>query len=496
MDENKQKIAEQILKKYNISGYVPSDKKNVDVDQRIKELREAVGSVTSEKKSSLAEKVLDFTGGKELAQGIGQTLNLGSASKQLEETQKMQFDLQGQLLQKIKENKAAGQDTSRLEKALGYITEDINTTAQGAEKLLNPNELTGKQVVGDALQLATTAAGGKVAGSIAKGATGATGVIKGALQGAGVGAATGATLGGATGFSQGLQDDKSIADSLKEAGTGALLGGVTGGVLGAVTGGVSGKMRANKLAKETQHLDAVTPSTKDLSTKEYEELVMRGKIAPKTATTPDKYILSPEEIATADKYKNLLGKDPVKNTQNLVKEIANKDTEVGKFLKSKNGIFNTGELKNSLANKLTDIDDLTVDEARLAKLKESTIDNFVKSLKKNDMETLWKARKEFDRKIESAFRGSPTLQKEIKKAFRNGIQDFISERTDDVTYKGYMKEMSNLFDLADVTNTKAAKEKGINAAQAWIKKNPGKANTIKWLGGTGVVGTIGYNLLQ
>ena len=324
-------------------------------------------------------------------------------------------------------------------------------------------------------------------------ATGGTGIVSGALKGTAAGAVSGAATGGAYGVAEGLQEDKDTQEVINTGLKGAAIGGVAGGVLGGLTGAVSGGIKGSRIKKENQYLDAITPETKDLPVAEYEKLVTRGKIAPKAGTSPDRYILSPEEIATAEKYKSLLGKDPVKNTKNLISEVAKNDKSVETFLKSKNGIFNTGELKNSLTSKLQDIDDLTVDEARLVKLKESTIDNFLKSLKKNDMETLWKARKQFDQKIESAFTGSPTLQKEIKVAFRNAVQDFISERTDDVTYKGYMKEMSNLYNLIDTTSTKAAKERGINAVQAWIKSNPGKAKIVGWGGGAAGLTMLGIN---
>lgn len=448
------------------------------------------------KKESLAEKVLSFTGGKKIAQGLGQAIAQPEISKGIQETQKMQFDLQGQLLQKIKEGKAQGKDISRLEVALEQLNNDITRTGGTAESILNPNELTGKQVIGDALQLGTTVASVGQLPGIAKAATGVTGVIPGAIQGAKTGALSGGAFGAATGFSQGLQEDKTIEESLKQGATGAFAGGITGGVLGGVTGAVSGGLKGRALRKENQYLDAITPDTKDIPVAEYERLVTKGKIAPKSGKTPDTYILSPEEIATAEKYKTLLGKDPVKNTKNLISEVAKTDKKVESFLKSKNGIFNTGELKNNLASKLENIDDLTVDEARLTKLKQSVIDNFVKGLKKNDMESLWRARKQFDQKIESAFSGSPTLQKEIKVAFRNAVQDFISERTDDVTYKGYMKDMSNLYSLIDTTSTKAAKERGINEIQAWMKRNPSKSSAVKWIAGTGLVGTVGYNLIQ
>ena len=489
-----------------------------NVSTRLAELK----SLRQPKKTSIAEKIGSFTGGTKIAQGLGQALAQKETGELIQQTQQSQADIQGQLVQKIKEFKTAGKDTKRLEGALEDLNMDIDTTGQGAERQLNPEQLTTKQVVGDALQLGTnlatvgtlggagakptgvlskipglTKTGEGVASKLATKVVGSkAGVLPGAARGAIALGAEGVVGGGLRGTAKGLKEDKDAIGVLKEAGKEALIEGIGGAVLGTVGGGISGGIKSAKGAKESTHLKAVTPNTKDLSTQEYEMLVRQGRITPKTATTPDQYILSGDEIATAEKYKSILGKDPVKNTQALLKEIAKKDDEVGKFLKTRNGIFNTGELKNSLTIKLNDLDDLTVSEEKLVKAKKTVIDSFIKSLKKNDMESLWKARKEFDRKIESAFRGSPTLQKEIKKEFRNGIQDFISERTDNTTYKGFMKEMSKLFDLADITDTKAVKDRGMNAVQEWIKDNPGKASLVKWLGGTGIVGTVGYQAIK
>lgn len=465
-------------------------------------------------KRSIGEKVLDFTGGKEIAQGLGQgiantgfaekgvkifgkeIIAPGNVSKQIQETQSQQMDIQGQLLARIKENKATGQDTSRLENALAVLNNDIYNTGEGAKKLLNQNELTNKQVLGDALQLATTASAGKIVGTANKIPISGVGVGSGALKGATTGAIGGVATGGLTGASQGLQQDKTASEILKDTVKGGLIGGVAGGVLGGVIGGASGGVKQAKITKQNKYLDAVTPNTKDLTPTEYEDLLNRGKITPKTATQPSKYILSPEEKTIAQKYKSIFTNDPVKNTENIINEISKKDKEVGTFLKNNNGIFSTGELKNSLTKKLADIDDLTIDEARLSKLKQSTVNNFLKSLKKNDMETLWKSRKEFDRTIEKAFSGSPTLQNTIKKEFRNAIQDFISERTPDQVYKTSMKEMSQLFNLKDITNQKAIKEKGMNAIQLWIKKHPTRTKIIGGVAGTGVLTGIGASLLQ
>ena len=206
---------------------------------------------TSEKpKKSMGEKVLDVTGGKELAQGLGQTLALKQNSKIIEQAQKEQFGIQEQLLKRIKEKKARGEDTSRLEGALSDINDEIMKTGEGASDILNPNKLTNKQVIGDALQLITTAGGSNVAGAVAGKATSATGFIEGALQGAKTGAIGGSAVGALTGTSQALQEDKTLGGIVTDTVIGAGIGGVTGGILGGITGGISGGLKGRALRKE------------------------------------------------------------------------------------------------------------------------------------------------------------------------------------------------------------------------------------------------------
>lgn len=219
-------------------------------------------------KKSLGEKVLDFTGGKEIAQGLGQAIANKEINKQTQETQQQQFDIQGQLLARIKEKKALGEDTSRLEQAAGLLGQDISETGQNTGELLNQKGLTTKQVLGDALQLGTTVAGvgsyskagllgdaklttglQKAAPEVVQGLTKGKGILSGIGQGAKTGALTGATQGLAQGTAQGLQEDKSLGDSLKQGvGTG-IAGGVFGGVVGGLIGGVSGAIKGSNLRK-------------------------------------------------------------------------------------------------------------------------------------------------------------------------------------------------------------------------------------------------------
>lgn len=242
---------------------------------------------------------------------------------------------------------------------------------------------------------------------------------------------------------------------------------------------------------ETKAFKSVTPNAKDLSEGEFEDLLKKGKFKPREGMKAPEYVMSEEEKNFALKHKDILqSNDPVENSINVIQKIADEDKKVGEFLKSNNGIFNSGELKNHLRNSIDDITDITIDEGRMSKAKETLINNFVSKLKKNNMEGLWKNRKQFDKEIEKAFSGSPTLPKEMKKALRNGVQDFIAERTPEGIYKQSMKEMSQLFDMYDTIATKAAKERGRNWIQAWAKRNPNKATAAKWIIGGGTAGAL------
>lgn len=448
------------------------------------------------KKRTGLEKVADFTGGKELGQGLGQAMALGKNSKAIDETQKEQIDIQTKLIKRIREKKDLGQDTSRLEGALEDLGMDIESRGNNAENILNPNQLTEKQIIGDALQIGTTVLGAGTLPGATKAVTGATTIGKGMAQGFKTGAITGGAISGATGFSQGLQEDKSVKDSLVQGLKTGAVGAVTGGVLGLATGGISGGIRGRALRKEQALLKNVTPDVRDIPAKQYEKLLAQGKISPKTATGRAKYVLSDAEKQTALKYQKLVKKDPVETTKNIINEISRQDDEVGVFLRKKNGIFNTGELKNSIKTSMSDVTDIMADEKKINKAKTALIDNFIKELPKNDMESLWKARKAFDGKIDSAFKGSPTLQKEMKIAFRNAVQDFISERTDDVTYRAMMKEMSNLFRLKDTVAVKAVKERGMSALRKWAIDNPIKAGIAGGVGTTAVGGAVVSKLVD
>lgn len=344
---------------------------------------------------------------------------------------------------------------------------------------------TGKDLlkdVGRGLETVSLGIGGGAASNVIKGAG-----KQGLLRLAGTGAKEGAKTGIIEGIGSGLEKGKKAGGVVKSGLTGGLLGGITGGVLG----GVTSFARNGILNKSENYLDAITPNTKDLTPTEYEQFLRKGRINPASEFGADKYILSDSEKAAAEKFKDLLtSKNPVQNSINLMSKIAEKDKDVGSFLRKNNGIFNTGELKNHLTKNLEDITDLTVDEGRLGKAKESLVNSFLTGLKKNDMESLWTARKEFDKSIEKAFSGSPTVQKEVKIALRNAVQDFISDRTPEGVYKATMKDMSDLFRLQDNVARKATKGRGTNEIVSWLRKHPNISQILGWATATGLGGGL------
>jgi len=439
------------------------------------------------KPTSFLGKARDFSasiiGGGKLAEGVGQSIVAPSIQKSFSESQETTSSLQDQILKRLKEKRKAGEDTSRLEKAYEK-SKELNLFQRDLQSDFSESLVSDKEVIGSATRLAGTLAGGAIASKAGSlfGVGKATTFTGGALRGAGAGATAGAVEGAVHGAGLGLEENKDLKGVATSSAVGGVIGGATGGVLGGVLGGVSGKIRGGK----EQFIDNITPNPKELTPKQYQEALRMNKIEPKTATTPAKYVISKGEKETATKFSTLIKKDPVKTSINIFEKVDKLDDEVGAFLETNNSIFSKGELKNLLTKAISEIDDLTVPEARLNKAKSQLINRFVDNLKKNDMKTLWKERKIFDRAIESAFSGSPSAQKEIKVAFRNSVQDFLADRTKDTVYKGFMKDMSNLLRLQKTVGIKATKERGSDAIELWIKNHPKIIKTVGWVSLLGV----------
>lgn len=424
----------------------------------------APASVDSGFYSKLANLATSFTGGNIIAKGLGQALNQGVASKQLDETQSSEEQQQKSLLEAIRKNKESGKDTSRLEAALSALNSNIEQTGTGAEDLLNPNKITPKQVVGDTLQLGTTIASAGTYGAAADGAkTGkllskapsvvsklskGTGIIKGAIQGAKTGVTTGAIIGGASGFSQGLKEDKSILDSLKQGAVGAVGGGLSGGVVGGVIGGVSGGIQQHQLRKsilDAQEQVGLRPSLTE-TIKEKAKVDPKFNLIVKEAKKQgfgDSEInflstISKEDKPVLNKMYNLTVKaqsDPRQitragdvlgeNVTNQVKQVIGLNKQAGKAVDLSAKALRGQEVNVSpLAERITSkLDDLGVNMAE-----DGTLD-FSQSVFKNTPAV----QKEIQKVIESVPDGSDAYQLHI---FKKSIDEMVNYGTAGEGLKG------------------------------------------------------------
>jgi len=395
-------------------------------------------------------------------------------------------------------------DQAKREKYLKMANESYKQAGSTYQAVLPAIEKTNKQILGEAagvgLDVVTAGAAGKVAGKAVKAAK----VIKPieavakVEKASKVASLTGniaknaknlAPVGAAYGTTQAMQENASATDIAKSAIGGAVLataGGVAiSGVskgLGKVTGKITKKGKAQTAANKA--LDNILAKPQELTPTEYEDMLKAGRVTAKSKTGAAKIIPTQQERDYAVKYSNILNsKDPVKNTNSILNEISNRDKSVGEFLKVNNAIFNKAQLKAYLRQSMKDVSDISIPQARIDKAKDTLIDNFINNnpnLTKKNVESLWIARKKFDKDIENAFSGSPTLQKDIKKSLRNGVQEFIANKTPEGVYKQQMKDMSEMFRMLDMVDNKAIREKGQSALDLWKKNNKGKVNALKW----------------
>lgn len=469
-----------IMRGYNLEGLDP-----VTTSVFREESKQAgivAGNQFQEQPKSLWDKAKSLAativGGGELARGAGLAISAPSVLNSLGEAQTSLLTAQSDLISKMKEQAANGEDTTKTKELLKLNQLEIERIAD-ANGDFAENLPSAKQVIGSGARLAGTAIGGAIAKGASKlfGVGKATTVAGGVTRGLGAGVAGGAVEGAIQGAGYAAEEDRSGRDILESGAIGAGIGGAAGGLIGTIAGGITGRFAPKSFQ---QKLGFITPDASDLTPTQYEEFLTRGRIEPRTATSPAKFVFSADEAQTAKKFSDLIENDPAKTAINFANKVSDLDEEVGTFLSQNNSIFNKGELRNQLQQSMDDIVDITVPEERLARAKEQIIDAFVNKLEKNDMVSLWQARKAFDREIQGAFSGSPSLQKDVKRALRNSVQRFIGEKTPDTQYQDYMDDMSGILDLNEFITQKAAKQRTRSAIMQWIKENPKKAKAVGW----------------
>lgn len=184
------------------------------------------------KEKGLLRSTAGFLGMEEFGRGIGTAIGnfKGTQDTVMQGQQRLQ-KAQTDLLKKIKEGRAQGKDTSRLEAVL----QQMAGAEQGvADDMLEVGTqgLSNREVIGSAIQTGLTAGSLLGFGPTAKGVGAVTGLTGGGITGAVArGAVAGGLSGGAFGGAEAITEGTAVAGGVaKGASFGAVVGGVTSGI--------------------------------------------------------------------------------------------------------------------------------------------------------------------------------------------------------------------------------------------------------------------------
>ena len=419
-----------------------------------------------------------FIGGKELAQGIGQSIaNAMGTQEDVAKAQEQSIGIQGQLLQQIKADKALGKDTSKLENALAQLNEHIAQSGQEVTQAGNVNNLTNKEVLGSALQLATTVAGGKVAGAVSKTVGTGTGILAGAGKGALSGAISGGALGASYGTAQGMKENKDLSGIVNEALSGGVGGAVGGGILGAVAGGVSGKIAQNKLDKKSFITDLVSPkATEDIK----QQAIKEGRVSEAGLLKSAKILPSKRDEQLAEAVKDVVSdKNTVLENVNAINnKISEINTGVKDYVKQNKVPFNTNQLKSKLNSGKDELKLIFASDANAEKTYNAVVKEFMKHVESKDTAGLLKARQEVDRipaikKLLDSQGIGENVKKEVVLTVRGQANKYIAELLPKGnTFRNDLLQESRMIEAMGNIAEKNTGMIGQNKLQTLTKKYP------------------------
>lgn len=474
---------------------------------------------------STARKVVEgignFTGGTKIAQGLGQalaakdsfvpganlknpitgktgTVKKGTASM-LEEADARNMEIQGELLKRIKEKQGRGEDVSHLQQVLNELGAELDYNAGDREFMLNPENLTKKEVVGDALQLATTAVGGEATKGISKIMPGkGIGLVKGALKGAATGATAGTLLGATEGTAQALKKNKTAGGIAKSAVKGALVGGAGGAVVGGITGGITGKLQNNPIKEEDFVKDLVSPKA---TTAVKEQALKEGRVTEAGILKKSKILPGRREEQLAEVAKDYVSsKKPItENIDSVKRGVSEINEGVKDYVKTNKVPFNTNQLKTQLNKGKGELKLIFASDSNAEKTYNAAVKEFMSHVANKDTEGLLEARQKFDKipaikkLLDSQGLGENT-KKEVVLTLRGMANKYIAELLPKGNqYRDKLLTESKLIEAMGNMAENATGMIGKNKLQLLTQEYP----ILKWLVGgfsTGLVGAAGVGV--
>lgn len=390
----------------------------------------------SEKRNAI-QKIGGFLGVEELGKGISGVLFGGTKeARDLEQAGEREGSLQERVLQKIREQREQGLDTSRLTGALQKGRAGREAGAETEEEL-RTGGVTARQVLGSAAQTALTIGSvGAFGGAARAGRLGAAGAKALGTQGRfATRVATGAALGGGFGVAGAARGEGDI--TVKDIATSAAFGAAIplgGSVLRGLGGQISDKIPQRLIR---------------IALKQSPKQIRGGKdIAP--------FVLQKRKIGTAGK----LLSDSQKNISRLggnIKKIIRASTEKGVTVKKSDVINSVVSAENQAGGAITFkevseiLNSLAPQVKGLLKGRKLTLDNALlvrQSIDKNSLGN-------------RAFLATTVPQRvEILKSFNNILRDTIKRKAP-ATIPLFAEETKEIT-LREILLDKAAREGGRN----------------------------------
>lgn len=422
-----------------------------------------------------AEKMSDFVGGRQLAEGAGLALAAPGIQRTLSQEQEQTFALQKKVLQAIRNARATGKDTSRLEKAL-KSSQDLATVLDDAQQDFIANLPSNKQIIGSSVRLAGTLGAGAVArgASALTGVKGATSLGAGALRGAGAGVLSGGVVGGIQGGGIAAEQEKSVVAG---AAVGAGIGAVGGGVLGAIAGGISGRVAGQKIAREEFAKQLVAP--KDTPTIRA-EAIQQGRLQDPTLFGKAKIAASKRDEKLAEAVKDIVSRDASvgRNVDAIRYKVSTTNNGVRTYIEDHKIPFNTNQLRSKLETGKEDLRLIFASDTNAEKTYKAVADEFMKHVQKKDTLGLFDARQNFDqipaiRKLLETQGLGENTRKEIVLAVRRAANEYVAAQLPKGnTYRADLMNESYMLEALGNLSEKSANIIGKNKLQLLAQDYP------------------------
>lgn len=289
---------------------------------------DAAAAAAPTAKKSLGERIAGFFGMEKLGQGVGQTIANATedttSPSSAEAISTRNNDLENNILDRIKESKRAGKDTSRLEQALSQLTD---TQRQAADETTQARTggLTTRDILGSAAHTAINIASAGSYGAAAEGAESGSlltkaapdivggagkgkGIIRGAISGAKSAFVPGALTGGASAAASDISSNKDLSagDVTRDVIGGTIGGGLFSSLIGTAEGGVSGYLR-NKSAVTNSLKESLTTNPELVAKYSMDDAgkIIKDKNAVKLIKQglPEEYVAVAKNASDVDKSK-------------------------------------------------------------------------------------------------------------------------------------------------------------------------------------------------